>query len=82
MNMQQHAELPCRGNKGRRLLDHVLESLGRVNLWVNNAGVAPAARLDLLETTPESWDRVLSINLKRGDCSIILGRFCGPLNVN
>ena len=51
-------------HEGRRLLDHALESLGRVNLWVNNAGVAPAARLDLLETTPESWDRVLSINLK------------------
>jgi NAD(P)-dependent dehydrogenase (short-subunit alcohol dehydrogenase family) len=51
-------------HEGRRLLDHVLESLGRVNLWVNNVGMAPAARLDLLETTPESWDRVLSINLK------------------
>jgi 3-oxoacyl-[acyl-carrier protein] reductase len=51
-------------DEGRRLLDHVIEGLGRVDLWVNNAGVAPAARLDLLETTPESWDRVLSINLK------------------
>ncbi len=51
-------------DEGRRLLDHVLESLGPVDLWVNNAGVAPEARLDLLETTPESWDRVLSINLK------------------
>lgn len=50
--------------EGRRLLDYVLECLGRVDLWVNNAGVAPASRLDLLETTPESWDRVLSINLK------------------
>jgi len=50
--------------QGRRLLDHVLAYFGRVDLWVNNAGVAPAARLDLLETTPESWDRVLSINLK------------------
>ena len=49
---------------GRRLLDHVLGQFGRVDLWVNNAGVAPAARLDLLETTPESWDRVLSTNLK------------------
>ncbi len=50
--------------QGRRLLDHVLACFGRVDLWVNNAGVAPAARLDLLETTPESWDRVLSINLR------------------
>jgi NAD(P)-dependent dehydrogenase (short-subunit alcohol dehydrogenase family) len=51
-------------DEGRRLLEHVLDCFGRVDLWVNNAGVAPAARLDLLETTPESWDRVLSINLK------------------
>lgn len=50
--------------QGRRLLDRVLGEFGRVDLWVNNAGVAPAARLDLLETTPESWDRVLGINLR------------------
>ena len=37
---------------------------GRVDLWVNNAGVAPERRLDLLETTPESWDRVLDTNLR------------------
>ena len=51
-------------HEGRRLLDQSSRVFGRVNLWVNNAGVAPAARLDLLETTPESWDRVLSTNLK------------------
>ena len=51
-------------DQGRRLLDHVVENFGRLDLWVNNAGVAPATRLDLLETTPESWDRVLSNNLK------------------
>jgi NAD(P)-dependent dehydrogenase (short-subunit alcohol dehydrogenase family) len=50
--------------EGRALLDRVLSDFGRVDLWVNNAGVAPAARLDLLETTPESWDRVLGINLR------------------
>jgi NAD(P)-dependent dehydrogenase (short-subunit alcohol dehydrogenase family) len=51
-------------DEGRALLDAVMEAFGRVDVWVNNAGVAPAARLDLLETTPESWDRVLSINLR------------------
>jgi NAD(P)-dependent dehydrogenase (short-subunit alcohol dehydrogenase family) len=49
---------------GRHLLDQVLAIFGRIDLWVNNAGVAPAARLDLLETTAESWDRVLGINLR------------------
>ena len=50
--------------QGRRLLEETLRSYGRVDLWVNNAGVAPQQRLDLLETTPESWDRVLSTNLR------------------
>ncbi|QEH32794.1 3-oxoacyl-[acyl-carrier-protein] reductase FabG [Aquisphaera giovannonii] len=49
---------------GRRLLGEVLARFGRIDLWVNNAGVAPAARLDLLEATPESWDRVLGTNLR------------------
>ena len=51
-------------NDGRRLLDTTLETFGRVDLWVNNAGVAPDIRRDLLEMTPESWDRVLSVNLR------------------
>jgi 3-oxoacyl-[acyl-carrier protein] reductase len=51
-------------DQGRRLLDEVLAAFGRVDLWVNNAGVAPEVRLDLLETTPASWDRVLATNLR------------------
>jgi 3-oxoacyl-[acyl-carrier protein] reductase len=37
---------------------------GSVNLLVNNAGVGPKARLDLLETTEESYDHVVDTNLK------------------
>ncbi len=33
-------------------------------MLVNNAGVAPEKRLDILETTPESYDRLLSINTR------------------
>jgi len=51
-------------NACRQLLDQTLAHFGRIDLLVNNAGVAPSQRLDLLETTPESWDRVLGINLK------------------
>lgn len=40
------------------------DTLGPVNLLVNNAGVAPAERRDLLHATEESFDRVLGINLK------------------
>lgn len=42
----------------------VLEKFGRLDLLVNNAGVAPLERLDALETTPESFDRVLDVNLR------------------
>ncbi|MFT4173326.1 MAG: 3-ketoacyl-ACP reductase [Rhodocyclaceae bacterium] len=41
-----------------------LEKFGRIDVLVNNAGVAPKVRMDLLETTEESMDRVLGINLK------------------
>jgi 3-oxoacyl-[acyl-carrier protein] reductase len=47
-----------------RLIDETLASFGRLDLLINNAGVAPQVRADLLETTEESFDRVLAINLK------------------
>ena len=50
--------------EGRGLLDAVMERHGRIDMWVSNAGIAPERRLDLLETTPESWDRVLATNLR------------------
>ena len=37
---------------------------GRVDLLVNNAGVAPNVRKNILETTEESFDRLIGINLK------------------
>ncbi len=46
------------------LLAFCRERMGRLDLLVNNAGVGPEKRLDVLEATEESWDRVLNINLK------------------
>ncbi len=59
----------CQGNIGddddrQSILTNVREKLGSLNVLVNNAGVAPKERLDLLETTTESYDRVMDINLK------------------
>ena len=50
--------------QGRRLLDETIHAHGHVDFWVNNAGIAPEKRLDILETTPESWDHVLGANLR------------------
>jgi 3-oxoacyl-[acyl-carrier protein] reductase len=48
----------------RRIVETAKATFGRCDLLVNNAGAAPIKRLDLLEATEESFDRVLGINLK------------------
>ncbi|MEV4516871.1 3-ketoacyl-ACP reductase [Dactylosporangium sp. NPDC049525] len=47
-----------------RLVHESHEAFGRLDLLVNNAGVAPSVRADLLEATEESFDRLVGINLK------------------
>lgn len=48
----------------KRLVDETVQRFGRVDVLVNNAGVAPLERKDLLEMTEESFDRVMGINTK------------------
>jgi len=48
----------------QRLLDETITRFGKVDLLVNNAGVAPLKRLDILETTQESFQRLMNINLE------------------
>ncbi len=48
----------------QRTLDEIKERFGRLNVLVNNAGVAPKVRADILEATEESYDWVMNINLK------------------
>jgi len=45
-------------------LQQIEQGFGRLDVLVNNAGVAPRVRADLLDATEESFDRLISINLK------------------
>lgn len=61
--------LYCRGDIGNseareQMLQQVRERFGRLNVLVNNAGVAPKERRDILDATEESFDHVIRINLK------------------
>ncbi len=47
-----------------QLLAEIKEHFGGLNVLVNNAGVAPEKRVDMLETSEESFDRVMEVNLK------------------
>ncbi|MDX2149711.1 MAG: 3-ketoacyl-ACP reductase [Bryobacteraceae bacterium] len=46
------------------LLGFAREKFGRLDLLVNNAGMAPRERRDLLEATEESFDELIGTNLK------------------
>jgi NAD(P)-dependent dehydrogenase (short-subunit alcohol dehydrogenase family) len=48
----------------KRLMDTVEQRFGRLDVLVNNAGVAPRIRADILEASEESFDELISINLK------------------
>ena len=48
----------------QNLLDQTIQKFGQIDLLINNAGMAPRQRLDILETTEESYDQVMSVNLK------------------
>jgi NAD(P)-dependent dehydrogenase (short-subunit alcohol dehydrogenase family) len=46
------------------MLDKILSHFGSLNVLVNNAGIAPRERADILQAKEEIWDEVMEINLK------------------
>jgi len=61
--------VPVRGNlavasERTCLFDQTLAAFGRLDALVNNAGMAPRVRADLTETSEESYDEVMAVNLK------------------
>jgi 3-oxoacyl-[acyl-carrier protein] reductase len=52
------------GPDRRKLMDFTRDTFGRLDLLVNNAGIAPAARADILDATEASFDRLIATNVK------------------
>jgi NAD(P)-dependent dehydrogenase (short-subunit alcohol dehydrogenase family) len=52
------------GDDRRRMIEFVRKKFGRLDLLVNNAGITSPGRADILEATEESFDKVISVNLR------------------
>ena len=47
-----------------KLISDVVAEFGRIDIFISNAGVAPDKRNELLDVTPESYDRLQNINCR------------------
>ena len=50
------------GTSVRAVVEHALAELGRLDIWVNSAGIYPVS--PLLELSDDAWDVVLDVNLR------------------
>jgi len=46
------------------LIEQTVDRFGRLDVMVNNAGIAGPASKPLLETTEEDWDAIMAVNLR------------------
>jgi 3-oxoacyl-[acyl-carrier protein] reductase len=59
----------CQGNIANpadreAIIEKACSVFGNINVLVNNAGIAPRERLDILETTAENYNEVMTTNLE------------------
>jgi len=59
----------CQGNISltedrQRIIEKVKSSFGQLNVLINNAGIVPDERKDILETNESSYERVMKTNLQ------------------
>lgn len=72
LDVLQQLDIPCvyvqadisNHDDRLRIVAEAIAAFGRIDALVNNAGVAPKVRTDLLEMSEDSFDRVLSVNTK------------------
>ena len=48
----------------QKVVDAIFRRFGKVNVLVNNAGIAPSERRDIMDATEESFEHVLRVNLQ------------------
>ena len=69
LKMFGHEVIYAQGNVSKRedrqtIFKTVISAFGHLNVLVNNAGIAPRERKDILEASEDIYDEVLEINLK------------------
>ena len=69
LNSEGGEAIYCQGNVGSaddrlKIIEDIKAKWGQLNLLVNNAGVAPKERKDILEADEKSFDLLMGINLK------------------
>jgi 3-oxoacyl-[acyl-carrier protein] reductase len=47
-----------------QMVESIFSRFGKINVLINNAGIAPTQRKDILEATEESFEMVMNVNLQ------------------
>ena len=48
----------------RAMVDHAMAAFGRIDVLYNNAGIMPEADRSVVDTSVETWDKVMAVNVR------------------